>query len=73
MKIGKPEGDQIIYVGQHRQEKPYTPGAGVYICPCGYSCFTTAQVDEHWRAGHWDLPIYASLRELIQAGWEPKK
>jgi hypothetical protein len=79
VKIGKPEGDQIILVGQHRPEKPdfastverYVPRS--VFCPCGEILRTFEQAHEHYAGGHYDLPIYASLRELIQAGWEPQK
>lgn len=71
MKIGEPDEIHCIYVGMQRPANPVkVPSAaavGVWRCPCGSYLSSVGLVHDHWRRGHFDVPVYASLREMNEA------
>lgn len=72
MKIGKPDGENVIFVGMHRAPMLQNPN-GIIICGCGSHLQNMIQYREHWQQGHCDSPVYASLKEIIEAGGLPKQ
>jgi len=50
------------FIGMFRTpSQPYSPGADVYNCPCGWNLETVNGVHEHWSKGHFDTPQYVSI------------
>lgn len=50
------------FVGTFRSPHPPQPrGAFVIVCPCGYHLHTAEGTHQHWREGHFDVPVYRTL------------
>ncbi len=79
MNIGRPTETETILVGMHRPD--YKAAmieerfAGCYEsrCPTGHLITKFGDDTRCWKLGCWDVPIYASLEELVTAGFVPKQ
>lgn len=89
MTIGEPTDTDVIFVGTHRPTLKNAKGFMLDKCERGAEskCLAGHWVDmsdikawgnypslhDCWSAGCYDVPVYASLAEVIAAGWKPKE
>jgi hypothetical protein len=46
------------FLGMFRYPYPPDPGGYDLLCPCGAILKYVGEKTEHWRRGHFDIPLY---------------
>jgi hypothetical protein len=58
-----PESDLKICIGMFRPEwSAIAVGKGLIMCNCRQVLHTVEATREHWQMGHFDTPVYKSVK-----------